>query len=104
MAKAAAAGDKAPKDKTPKVGVGSIAREAILAGKTNEETLDIVKKKFPDAKTGMASINWYRNQLRGENPKVKSARELKAAAKPPAAPKGEKAKGAKGDKKADPTA
>jgi CHASE3 domain sensor protein len=61
----------------PKRGVGVVATEAILAGKTNEETLAIVQKAFPDGKTSLASINWYRNKLRGENKKVLTARELK---------------------------
>lgn len=73
--------EKKSKKKEPRKGVGSVAREAILAGKSNEEALAAVQKAFPDRKTSMASINWYRQQLRKENKRVKSARELKKAAK-----------------------
>ena len=52
-------------------------RYAIRAGKTNSEALEIVVKAFSDAKTSLASINWYRNKLRGEGEKVPTARELK---------------------------
>jgi hypothetical protein len=68
---------KAPKGPT----VGDVAIEAIRAGKTNEETLAVVKAKFPEAKTKLASINWYRNKLRSEGEKVPTAREQKAKAK-----------------------
>lgn len=68
--------------KKPKLGVGTVAIEAVKAGKTNEQALEAVKKKFPDAKTSLASINWYRNKLRADGDKsVKTARELKKAAK-----------------------
>lgn len=85
--------------KEPKRGVGTVAKEAILAGKTNEEALEAVKAEFPTGNTGMASINWYRNDLRKAGKKVKTSREMKAAAKK-AAEKAEKA-AAKG---ADPAA
>lgn len=68
-----------PKEKAP--GVGDLAKELIRAGKTNEEVLAAVKEKFPEAKTSMASINWYRNKLRGDGEEVPTARELKADAK-----------------------
>jgi hypothetical protein len=53
---------KAPKE--PKRNIGFVAREAIMAGKTNQEALTSVKAEFPDAETTMASINWYRNDLK----------------------------------------
>lgn len=68
-----------------KEGVGSVAIAAILAGQNNEEALATVKEKFPEAKTSVASINWYRNKLRSDGENVKTARELKkeAAAETP---------------------
>ena len=81
-------GKEQTEGKQPKRGVGAVATEAILAGKTNEEALEVVKAEFPDAKTSVASINWYRNKLRSEGKKVQTARELK---------KGKDDKGAKGD-------
>lgn len=76
--------------KAPKRGVGNVAIEAILAGKSNEEALAQVKAEFPNASTSMSSINWYRNKLRSEGHPVKTARELKADAKPKGEKKGEK--------------
>lgn len=65
-----------------KTTIGSVAVEAIKAGKSNEETLEAVKAEFPEAKTSLASINWYRNKLRADGDKsVKTARELKKEAK-----------------------
>lgn len=79
----AAAGEEtaaaAPVEKTP--GVGDMAKALIRDGKTNEEVLAAVKESFPDAKTSMASINWYRNKLRGDGETIPTARELKAGAK-----------------------
>jgi len=72
-------------EKAPKRGVGTVAIEAIRAGKTNEEALEAVKGEFPDAKTSLASINWYRNKLRADGEEVPTARDLKKAAKAEAA-------------------
>ena len=88
--------------KEPKVGVGTVAKDAIRDGKTNDEVLEIVKKKFPDAKTTLASVAWYRNDLRTKGEKIPTARELaKAKADKDGDKKG--TKGAKGAEK-DPTA
>jgi len=84
MSKDAAAAKPAKEPKGPTV--GDVAIEAIRAGKTNEEALAAVKAKFPEAKTSMPSINWYRNKLRSEGEKVPTARELKKAAKEKADP------------------
>ena len=77
-----------PKEKTP--GVGDVAKDLIRGGKTNEEVLAAIKEQFPDAKTSMASINWYRNKLRGDGENVPTARELKADAKAEAKAKAKK--------------
>ncbi len=50
--------------------IGGVAEEAILAGKTNQEALDEVRKKFPDAATTLASVAWYRAKLRREGADV----------------------------------
>ncbi|UFK26701.1 hypothetical protein [Roseobacter phage RDJL6] len=68
-------------EKAPKRGVGTVATEAIRAGKTNEQALEAVQAEFPDAKTSLASINWYRNKLRSDGEDVPTARDLKKAAK-----------------------
>lgn len=70
---------KAPK--TPKRGIGTVIKEAILAGKTNEEALAAAKAEFPDAGTTASTVSWYRNQLRKEgHHEVTTARELKKKA------------------------
>lgn len=50
--------------------IGELARKVIAEGKTNAEALDVVRKRFPHAKTTAASIAWYRSQMRREDPKV----------------------------------
>lgn len=62
-------------------GVGDLAKDMIRNSATNEQVLAAVKEKFPEAKTSMASINWYRNKLRGDGEDVPTARELKAETK-----------------------
>jgi hypothetical protein len=89
------------KTKEPKQGVGFVATQAILAGDTNEQAFAKVQAAFPEAKTSMASINWYRNKLRQDGKEVKTSRELRAANKPPKEPKAPKAKK---QKAADPLA
>lgn len=86
------------KQKAP--GVGDLAKELIRAGKTNEETLDAIKEKFPEAKTSMASVNWYRNKLRSDGESVPTARELKAEARAEAKAKKEAEKQAAKEAKA----
>lgn len=70
---------KEPKVKAPTIGDAAIA--AIRGGKSNDEALKAVQAAFPDAKTTLASINWYRNKLRTDGEKVPSARDLKAKVK-----------------------
>ncbi len=50
--------------------IGGVAEKAILAGKTNQEALDEVRKKFSDAATSLASVAWYRAKLRREGEDV----------------------------------
>jgi len=77
---AAAAAAKAPKEKAPpKRGIGTVANEALKAGKTNAEVLAAIKAEFPEANTSMASVNWYRNNLRTSGEDVPTARSLAQA-------------------------
>lgn len=64
--------------KAPKMTVGSVAREAILSGKSNKEALEAVQAQFPGCKTTLNSINWYRNDLRKKGHSVPSPRKAKA--------------------------
>lgn len=67
--------------KAKEVGVGDVAIEALRSGKDNDETLAIVKKKFPKASVSISSIAWYRNKLRSDGEKVPTARDIKAKRK-----------------------
>lgn len=44
--------------------VGWMAEEAIRAGYSNAEALELVREMFPHARTSPASIAWYRSQMR----------------------------------------
>jgi hypothetical protein len=88
----------APVAKAP--GIGDIAKQLIRDGLGNKEVLEKVKEQFPDAKTSMASINWYRNNLRDNGEDVRTARELAAAGKPTAADVKAAKEKAKADEKA----
>lgn len=74
------ADEKKTEKKEPKRGVGTVAMEAIKAGMTNEEALEAVKKEFPDAKTSISSINWYRNNMRKTDKTIPTSRDLKKKA------------------------
>lgn len=94
---------KAPK--TPKRGIGTVIKEAILAGKTNEEALAAAKAEFPEAGTTASTVSWYRNQLRKEgHSEVPTARELKKKAADAAKAAAPAEAPATGDAPADPLA
>ncbi|KKL59893.1 hypothetical protein LCGC14_2210770 [marine sediment metagenome] len=44
--------------------IGDVAQDALVAGASDEVALATVLEEFPDAKTKVASIKWYRSQLR----------------------------------------
>jgi peptidoglycan hydrolase CwlO-like protein len=67
--------------KVKEPGVGDLAKALIRDGKSNEEVLAAIKAQFPEAKTSMASVNWYRNNLRTLGEDVPTARSLKAKSK-----------------------
>lgn len=46
--------------------IGGICCDLLLKGKSTEEILAAVLKKFPDASTSASSIAWYRNKLKKE--------------------------------------
>lgn len=68
--------EKAPKE--PVRNISAVAREAILAGKSNADALVAVQAEFPDCNTTTASIAWYRNDLRKKGHDVASPRKPKA--------------------------
>ncbi len=66
-------------EKVAKRGVGTVIKEAILAGKDNDEALAAAKAEFPDSATTASTVSWYRNDLRKSGKEVPTARELKKA-------------------------
>ena len=72
---------KAEAPKVPKNTIGALARKTILDGKSNQETLAVVKAAFPAANTTLNSINWYRNDLRKKGHKVPKVDRPAAQAK-----------------------
>jgi hypothetical protein len=91
---------KAEAPKEAKETISSVACTAVMAGKTNDEVIAAVKAKFPDAKTSLASINWYRNNLRKQGKDVpKPARKV---SEKKAAPAEKKAAAGAAEKKAAP--
>jgi hypothetical protein len=75
----------AKEPRVPKRGVGTVVKEAIVAGKTNEEALAAALAEFPEARTTASTISWYRNNLRKSGIEIPTARELKKKAAPEAA-------------------
>lgn len=61
--------------------IGQVADDAIRRGLRNQEVLDEVKRLHPKGNTKMASIVWYRNQLRSNGEDVPTETELKNAAR-----------------------
>lgn len=57
--------------------IGEVAKQAITEGATNEEALNTVKAKFPQAATSMASVSWYRSKLRKGDPNIPTDREAR---------------------------
>ena len=70
----------------PNQGVGAYAKELIVAGKSNIDALNLVKARFPDAKTTTGCIAFYRTALaKGPNGEsaVRCARRLLSSSPKP---------------------
>ena len=71
--------------------IGQLANHLILnSTKSNKEILEIIRQQFPEAKTSMSCIAWYKSDLRkkglieggkGKNSVVLSQEELEALCK-----------------------
>lgn len=57
--------------------VGKVAEAAIEERKTNDEVLQLVREKFPHAKTSPASVAWYRSQMRKKNADIPTDAQAK---------------------------
>ena len=60
------------------VRVEDLAYPALRQGLTNQEVVDLVTARLPLARTSTKSVQWYRNQLRKNEPDVPTEREAKA--------------------------
>lgn len=54
------------KPKAKVVNIGEYVEALILRGKSTEEVLMDVQKRFPEARTQKASVYWYRSKLHKE--------------------------------------
>jgi hypothetical protein len=60
-----------------KVGIGTVARDAIRKCLTNEEALREVLSTFPAARTSIKCIKWYRHGMRKAGEDVPTEAEAK---------------------------
>lgn len=57
--------EKPPKESKPRgQGIGDFCKTQIAAGLTNAQILDALSKAIPGTNTKIASINWYRNDMK----------------------------------------
>lgn len=64
---------------TSKLGIGKVAQAEIIKGKTDEEALAEVKRYFPDEKTTIQCIEYYRSRLRKSGYAVPTSAEARHA-------------------------
>jgi ribose 5-phosphate isomerase B len=57
--------------------IQDVVREALLAGKTNDAVVSVVKQEFPQAKTSRNSVAIYRSKLRSENNAIPTNEDAK---------------------------
>ena len=62
---------------SPARGIGELAQKLLSEGLTNEQVLAEVRQQFPDAATTMASVSWYRSDMRRRGLKVLTQVEAK---------------------------
>jgi hypothetical protein len=74
-------------ERSPKSGIGNFAKDLLLEGHTNAAVLAAVKEQFPEAKTTMGCIGYYRAKLvqtgaltKGSEPAASNDVEEQAAA------------------------
>jgi hypothetical protein len=57
-------------ERSPRSGIGKFAKDLIREGHTNAAVLAAVKAEYPDAKTTMGCIGYYRAKVKLEGAKV----------------------------------
>lgn len=62
-----------------KTTIGQVCLESMLNGSNNEEALADILAQFPNAKTTINTVSWYRNKFRCEGHPIFTARELRIA-------------------------
>jgi hypothetical protein len=67
-----------------RLGIGEFCMNLMRThpGMSNEQILDKCRERFPDARTKMSSIYWYRNEVRKENGSSPRGRRAAAAVRP----------------------
>lgn len=80
MAKAKVAKKKAAATRS---GVCARGYELIRQGKTNQQVLAELQRKFPQSNIKIGGVGWLRNKLRTTEKGIKTNRELTAAAAKP---------------------
>ena len=54
----------------PAKGVGGLAMKLLAKGYSNERVLEEVQRAYPEAKTSLSSISWYRSDMKRRGMKV----------------------------------
>ncbi len=62
----------------PNLGTGAYARQRIIEGADNKTILAEIREKFPEARTSLASVAFYRNQVKQGNAASPEALRAKA--------------------------
>ena len=57
-------------------GIGALAKAAIRDGMTNDEVVEVVRRRFPAASTTLRCANWYRQALLRMGEEVPRDRDL----------------------------
>jgi hypothetical protein len=58
-------------------GIGDVVMEVIRAGGTNADALAEAKRRFPGAKTSLASVAWYRSHMRSKGEDIHTDAEAR---------------------------
>lgn len=65
-------------------GVCELGRKLLREGKTNEQILAAIQKKFPSSALKIGGVGWLRNDLRKKGEKILTNGEIKARMAKPA--------------------
>lgn len=57
--------------------IGDVVMETIRSGGTNADALAAARARFPQARTTLASVAWYRSHLRSKGEKIPTDAEVR---------------------------